>query len=142
MSNVLLVEDNPGDVELTRLAFETAGIACDINVAVSGEAAVQLLTEEASSADPSLPDLILLDLNLPGMGGHDFLRWLRSDQMLKRTPTIVLSSSAAAEDVGLSYDLAANSYVQKPIDMAGFVEVAQSINAFWLATAMLPSNSL
>lgn len=142
MSNLLLVEDNPGDVELTRLAFEAADIACDLRIAESGEAAVSRLKEDEGVAQRWIPDLILLDLNLPGMGGHDFLRWLKSDRKLKRIPAIVLSSSAAADDVVLSYDLAANGYVQKPSDMAGFVAVAKSIQSFWLATAKLPPASL
>ena len=135
MSKVLLVEDNPGDVELTRLAFETAGIGCDIRVAKSGEVAVEILAKEEEPAQTWIPDLILLDLNLPGMGGHDVLRWIKSDEKRRRIPVIALSSSASAEDVGLSYDLAANSYIQKPADMAGFVDVAKSIGTFWLDTA-------
>jgi len=135
MNRILLVEDNPGDAELTRLAFEAAGVECDLRVADSGEQALDLLAAD----DAWSPHLILLDLNLPGMGGHDLLRRLKAESVLKRIPVITLSSSASDEDIGLSYDLAANSYVQKPIDMAGFVVAVEAIAAFWLSTAKLPA---
>ena len=135
MNRILLVEDNPGDAELTRLAFETAGIECALDVANSGEKALEYL----ELSDTSAPQLILLDLNLPGMGGHDVLRRIKSDNALKRIPVIVLSSSASDDDIGRSYELAANSYVQKPIDMANFVRAVEAIGAFWLATANLPA---
>lgn len=135
MNKILLVEDNPGDAELTRLAFETAGVMCDLQVASSGEKALDHLETPESTA----PQLILLDLNLPGLGGHDVLRRIKSNDALKRIPVIVLSSSASDEDIGQSYDLAANSYVQKPIDMAGFVRVVEVIGAYWFSTAKLPA---
>lgn len=135
MNKILLVEDNPGDAELMRLAFETAGINCDLQVADSGEKALDYL----EAPEPSAPQLILLDLNLPGMSGHDVLRRIKSNAALKCIPVIALSSSASDEDIGLSYELAANSYVQKPADMAGFVRVVEAIGAFWFSTAMLPA---
>jgi CheY-like chemotaxis protein len=142
MNKILLVEDNPGDAELTRLAFEAAGIICDLQVAETGEKALDYLETPGSSApQSSAPQLILLDLNLPGMGGHDVLRRIKSNDALKRIPVVVLSSSASDEDIGLSYDLAANSYVQKPIDMTGFVRVVEAIGAFWFSTAKLPAQS-
>jgi CheY-like chemotaxis protein len=94
--------------------------------------------ENANLADVWAPNLVLLDLNLPTMTGHEVLKHLKEDETLRRIPVIVLSSSAAAEDVELSYDLSVNSYVQKPIDMPGFVEVAKSIAVFWLTMAKLP----
>lgn len=135
MNTILLVEDNPGDAELTRLAFETAGIDCDLQVADSGEKALDILEAPEGRA----PQLILLDLNLPGIGGHDVLRRIRSNKVLKRIPVLTLSSSASDEDIGMSYELAANSYVQKPIKMADFVRVVETIGAFWLSTAKLPA---
>ena len=113
MKKILLVEDNPGDADLARLAFETAEIECDIRVAESGEKALAIAAESANSATAWAPDLVLLDLKLPTMTGHDVLRRLKGDETLRRIPVIALSSSAAAEDIELSYDLSVNSYIQK-----------------------------
>ena len=138
MKKILLVEDNPGDADLARLAFETAEIDCEIRLAESGEKALEIATEFANSASAWAPDLVLLDLKLPMMTGHEVLRRLKEDETLRRIPVIALSSSAAAEDIELSYDLSVNGYIQKPINMAGFVEVAKSIADFWLTMAKLP----
>lgn len=132
MDRVLLVEDNPGDAELTRLAFEEAGVECELTVAESGERALELLDSRTEVGDRYRPDLILLDLNLPGMNGNEVLRNVKSSDGLKRIPVIAISSSAAETDVRESYDLHVNSYIQKPMDMAGFVEIVQVIGEFWL----------
>jgi two-component system, chemotaxis family, response regulator Rcp1 len=138
MKKILLVEDNPGDADLARLAFETAAIDCEIRVAASGEKALAIAGECANSPQAWTPDLVLLDLKLPTMTGHEVLKRLKEDETLRRIPVIALSSSAAAEDIELSYDLSVNGYVQKPIDMPGFIAVAQSIGVFWLTMAKLP----
>ena len=130
--------DYRAGLDLARLAIETAGIECEIRVAESGEKALAISAEFANGADVWAPFLVLLDLNLPTMTGHQVQKHLKEDETLSRIPVIVLSSSAAAEDVELSYDLSVNSYVQKPIDMPGFVEVAKSIAVFWLTMAKLP----
>lgn len=138
MNRVLLVEDNPGDVELTRLAFEEAGVVCELTVAETGERALELLATSAEAGDNYRPDLILLDLNLPGMNGNEVLRNVKSDNGLKRIPVIAISSSAAATDVLESYNLHVNSYIQKPMDMAGFVKIVQVIGEFWLTMTVQP----
>jgi CheY-like chemotaxis protein len=138
MKKILLVEDNPGDADLARLAFEEAEIDCEIRVAESGEKALAIATETGKSATAWAPDLVLLDLKLPIMTGHDVLKHLKEDKAFRRIPVIALSSSAASEDIGLCYDLSVNSYIQKPIDMAGYVDVAKTIGAFWLTVAKLP----
>lgn len=137
MDRVLLVEDNPGDAELTRLAFEEAGVECELTVAESGERALELL-ESPTDGDRYRPDLILLDLNLPGINGNEVLRNVKSSDGLKRIPVIAISSSAADTDVRESYDLHVNSYIQKPMDMAGFVEIVQVIGEFWLDMTIRP----
>lgn len=138
MDRVLLVEDNPGDAELTRLAFEEAGVECELTVAESGERALELLESVTEVGDRYRPDLILLDLNLPGMNGNEVLRNVKSSDGLKRIPVIAISSSAAETDVRESYDLHVNSYIQKPMDMAGFVEIVQVIGEFWLDMTIRP----
>lgn len=138
MNRVLLVEDNPGDVDLARLAFEEAGVLCELTVANSGEKALQVLKAPAGAGDKYRPDLILLDLNLPGMDGNEVLRNVKVDHELKRIPVIAISSSVADTDVLESYDLHANSYVQKPRDMAGLVKVMRAIGDYWLTIAKLP----
>lgn len=134
-NTVLLVEDNPGDVELTKLAFESAGVVCRLQTAESGEKALEYLSAAAEKDSNDIPDLVLLDLNLPGMDGHSVLARMKSDERFKNIPVLVLSSSAAADDIQRSYDLSANDYVQKPTNMADFVEIAKSINTSWLGTA-------
>lgn len=134
-NKVLLVEDNPGDVELTKMAFESAGIECLLQTAESGEKALEYLNEASETDSNDIPDLVLLDLNLPGMDGHSLLERMKSDERFKNIPVLVLSSSASADDVQRSYDLSANDYVQKPTNMADFVEIAKSINTSWLETA-------
>ena len=139
MNKILLIEDNPGDIELTRLAFEEAGVECDLNVAESGEHALKLLSTDVDETQGYRPDLILLDLNLPGMDGKEVLRNVKSHAGLRRIPVIALSSSAAETDILQLYDLHVNSYVQKPLDMVGFVSVVRAINEFWLRMAKLPT---
>lgn len=137
LSRILLVEDNPGDVELTKLAFETAGIDCILDTASSGELALSQLEKISKLSPGDIPRVILLDLNLPGMGGLSLLEWLKSDDRFRRIPVVMLSSSVAAEDIRNSYDLSANSYVQKPSSMRDFVEIAKSIETFWLRAPSL-----
>lgn len=138
MNRVLLVEDNPGDVELMRLAFEEAGVSCDLTVAETGEKALEILSVHANGAGSYRPDLVLLDLNLPGMDGKEVLRNIKSNKGLKHIPVIVVSSSVADTDVFQSYDLHVNSYIQKPLDMAGFVKIVRVIGEFWLKMTKLP----
>ncbi len=139
MKKILLVEDNAGDAELTRLAFETAGVDCELLVADTAEAAMALLSKSSSEVGKYVPDIILLDLNLPGINGRDLLGRIKTDDRLSRIPVIAMSTSDAADDVDRCYDLHVNSYVRKPMDMNGFVSVIKAIDAFWFSVAELPS---
>lgn len=136
---ILLVEDNPADIRLTREALGELLIQHRLTVAEDGLAALKYLTAE-STADPgSPPDLILLDLNLPRMNGLEFLAVVKSSEQFKSIPVIVMSSSAAPEDVAAAYRLNANSYTQKPLEIDQFISVMQTIRRFWLETALLPA---
>lgn len=132
--SVLVVEDNPGDVELTREAFKQCFAEVHIQVASSAMEALHLLRSNVNV----LPDLILLDLNLPGWGGKSLLKEIKSDGRLRKIPVIVLSNSSASDDVVESYSLNANCYIVKPLDIDIFFEKIKQIEAFWFHTALLP----
>lgn len=132
--NVLLIEDNPADVELTLEAFSQCRSDVCIDVMPSGIEALNRLQEQKEE----LPDLILLDLNLPGWDGKSFLKEIKSDNRLKRIPVIILSTSNAESDVAESYSLNANCYVVKPLDIDLFFEKIKRIEVFWLDTVLLP----
>ena len=130
---LLLVEDNPDDVELTLRAFAKHGIANQIVVARNGLEALSLLHGSAPNAEPGLvPELVLLDLNLPLLNGHEVLRRLRADPRTRRIPVVVLTSSQQDQDIVASYDLGANSFVQKPVDFLQFVEASRQLGLYWL----------
>jgi two-component system response regulator len=135
---ILLVEDNPGDVRLTREGLAEAKLANTLTVVNDGRSALELLRREAAYADATRPDLVLLDLNLPGFSGLDVLRELKADPLLRSIPIIVLSSSEAESDIARSYDLHANCYVTKPIDFTQFVDVVHAIEQFWFTIVKLP----
>lgn len=140
-AQVLLIEDNVGDAMLTRRAFKGAKIANELTIAKSGEEALAILLKEGEFAAASTPDLILLDLNLPQISGQDVLDFIKNNQNLKHIPVIVLSSSKAEQDVIKSYNLYANGYVVKPINIDNFTEVIQKIEAFWFALVVMPDQS-
>lgn len=125
---VLLIEDNPDDVLLTKRAFLRQNFSLRIEVAKDGHEALERLLGE----DPLLPDLILLDLKIPKLGGLDVLRRIRSDDHTKYIPVVVLTSSSEEVDILSSYDLGANSFLQKPVDFDKFVETAKEIGLYWL----------
>lgn len=133
-AEILLVEDNRGDVLLTRKAFQSAQIENRVSVAESGEAALERLRDEAQA----LPDLILLDLNLPRMSGRDVLGEIKTDERLRHIPVIILSSSAAEQDIARSYALHANAYVVKPVDLDSFRAAISTIEQFFLFLIELP----
>jgi two-component system, chemotaxis family, response regulator Rcp1 len=137
-AEILLVEDNPGDVILTRKAFEQAKIANNITIAKNGEEAMQLLRREGSYADAPVPDLILLDLNLPKKSGKDVLKEIKSDDVLKHIPVVVLTSSRAELDIVKSYGLHANSYIIKPVNLEKFGEIVATIERYWFTIVVLP----
>jgi CheY-like chemotaxis protein len=136
---VLLVEDSPGDVRLTREAFRDANPAINLHVAADGvEAMAFLLREEPYAAAPR-PDLILLDLNLPRMDGREVLARIKADAALMTIPTIILTTSESEADIVKSYQLRANSYLTKPVQLDTFENLVRSINDFWLTKAKLPA---
>ncbi len=136
--SILLVEDNPGDVRLTMEALKEGKVHNDLRVAADGVEAIAMLRREGKYAGLSRPDLILLDLNLPRMDGREVLAEIKTDPVLKRIPVVVLTTSKAEEDVMRSYNLYANCYVTKPVDLEQFIHVVRSIDGFWLSVVELP----
>jgi CheY-like chemotaxis protein len=141
MIQVLLVEDDPGDVLITKEAFEENKVRNQLNVVNDGVKALAYLRREAEYADALRPDLILLDLNLPKMGGHEVLEQIKSDADLCSIPVVVLTTSDAEEDVLRSYNLHANAYVTKPVDFERFLSVVRQIDDFFVSVVKLPRNS-
>ncbi len=141
MIQVLLVEDDPGDVLITREAFEENKVRNQLNVVNDGVKALAYLRKEEDFADAPRPDLILLDLNLPKMGGHELLEHIKSDVNLQSIPVVVLTTSDAEEDVLRSYNLHANAYVTKPVDFERFLSVVRQIDDFFVTVVKLPRNS-
>jgi CheY-like chemotaxis protein len=138
---VLLVEDDPGDVHMTREAFEDFKVANNLNVVSNGEDAIAFLRREGDYTDAPVPDLVLLDLNLPRKDGREVLREIKSDESLRHIPVVVLTTSSAEEDVLRSYDLHANAYVTKPVDFERFIEVVRRIDDFFVTVVRLPRRS-
>ncbi|HUU31511.1 MAG TPA: response regulator [Phycisphaerae bacterium] len=136
--HVLLVEDNPGDVRLTTEALREGKIPHHLHVVSDGVEAMAFLRREGPYADAPRPDLILLDLNLPKKDGREVLAEIKADENLKRIPVVVLTTSQAEEDILRTYELHANCYVTKPVDLQQFIAVIRAIEEYWLATARLP----
>lgn len=136
--DILLVEDNPGDVELTQEAFHEANIATRMHVARDGDEALDFLYRRGAHAEAVRPDIILLDLNMPGKNGKEVLEIIKQDYALKDIPVIVLTSSEADMDVAKSYSLHANAYIVKPLNLTQFVQVVQAVEMFWLSVVKLP----
>jgi CheY-like chemotaxis protein len=135
---ILLVEDNPGDVRLTREVLKDGRINNTLNVVGDGVEALAFLRREGRYADAVPQDLILLDLNLPKKDGREVLKEMKADPALRRIPVIILTTSSAELDVLSAYDLHANCYITKPVDLDQFVAVVRSIEDFWLAIVKLP----
>jgi len=135
---ILLVEDNPGDVRLTREALKEGKVRNKLNVVMDGDAALAYLRREGDYASATRPDLILLDLNLPKRDGREVLAEIKKDPSLKRIPVVILTTSSAEKDVLQTYDLQANCYITKPVQLAEFLSVVKSIDDFWLALVRLP----
>ncbi len=136
--DVLLVEDDPGDVLMTREAFEDNKVANRLSVVSDGFSALEFLRKEGEYAQAPTPDLILLDLNLPRMDGREVLQALKGDDELRRIPVVVLTTSEAEEDVLRSYSLHANAYVTKPVDFDRFIDVVRQIDEFFVSVVRLP----
>jgi two-component system, chemotaxis family, response regulator Rcp1 len=137
---VLLVEDSPGDVRLTMEAFREANVAIHLHVASDGVDAMAFLRHEGSHLRAPRPDLILLDLNLPRMDGRKVLEQIKGDDSLKMIPTVILTTSEAEADIVKSYQLHANCYLSKPVQLDAFENLVKSINDFWLTKVKLPSH--
>jgi chemotaxis family two-component system response regulator Rcp1 len=135
---ILLVEDSPGDVRLTREALKDARMYINLHVASDGIEAMEFLNREGENADVPRPDLILLDLNLPRKDGRQVLEEIKHNPALMTIPIVVLTTSASEEDVLQSYRLHANCYISKPVDLDGFLKVIESIDNFWLSIVKLP----
>lgn len=139
---ILLVEDNLGDVRLTQEAFRNVAPSLRLHVASDGVEALAFLKQEGVHSDAPRPDLILLDLNLPKMDGREVLVRIKADEDLKSIPTVILTTSDAAADVAESYRLQANCYLSKPVQLDAFEGLVKSINDFWLIKARLPQNQV
>ncbi|MBP7688179.1 MAG: response regulator [Thermoflexales bacterium] len=136
--DILLVEDNPGDADLAREALEDTKLHNRLHVVDDGEKALAFLRRQGAYAGVPRPDLILLDLNLPRKDGREVLAEIKSDDHLKRIPVVILTTSRAEEDVLKTYNLHANCYISKPIDLNQFMRVVKSIEDFWLSIVVLP----
>jgi len=139
---VLLVEDSPGDVRLTLEAFHQANPSVELHVASDGVEAMAYLRREGARSKAVRPDLILLDLNLPRMDGRQVLACIKEDAILKTIPTVILTTSGAEADIAKSYQLQANCYLCKPVQLEAFENLVKSINDFWLTAAKLPQPRL
>ena len=138
--NVLLIEDSPGDVRLTQEAFRAADVSIQLHVVTDGVEAMAFLHQEADHADAPRPDFILLDLNLPKMDGREVLARIKADAGLKTIPTVILTTSEAEDDIVSSYQLQANCYLSKPVQLPDFMDLVRSVNSFWLTMAKLPTH--
>ena len=134
LMRILLVEDSLADIELTLEALSGAKVANEVEVVRDGAAAIEYLNAAAGN----LPDMVILDLNLPRLSGHEVLAMMRADEILRRLPVAVLTTSSAEADVARTYDLGANCFLTKPVDVDQFVHVVQSIDDFWLGLVRLP----
>ena len=135
---VLLVEDSPGDVRLTREAFKDAKVHINLHVAPDGAEAMDFLNRQGKHSNVPRPDLILLDLNLPKKDGREVLEEIKQSPRLKSIPVVILTTSASDADILRSYRLHANCYITKPVGLDGFLQIVHSIDNFWLSVVKLP----
>lgn len=135
---ILLIEDNPGDVMLTKEAFSRMKVRNTIHTVTDGEQALAYLHRRPPYEAAQRPHLILLDLNLPGLDGREVLQEIKGDDALKSIPVVVMTSSEAETDIERSYELHANSYIVKPVGLQGFMDVVASIDEFWFSIVILP----
>lgn len=138
ISIILIVEDNLADVALVREVLRESSTPHTLLVAKDADEAIQVLRHKGKYASAPRPDLVLLDINLPGQSGHDLLREVKMDKALKTVPVIMLTSSGADADIELAYQNGANCYLQKPPDLKGYLDVIGSLDSFWLRVSILP----
>ncbi len=139
-AKILLAEDNPGDVRLTKEALNDGKIANELYVVGDGIQALNFLRRKGEYSDAPTPDLILMDLNMPRMDGREALAEIKSDDALKMIPIVILTSSAADQDILSAYNLHANCYITKPVDLEQFMDVVQKIEDFWFALVRVPNH--
>lgn len=137
---ILLIEDNPDDVDLMLEAFKEGRVRNRVNVAEDGAEALAFLRRTGNYTRVPRPDVILLDLNLPGMSGHEVLAEIKADPSLRRIPVVILTSSASEQDIVKSYNLSANCFITKPGDLNEFLSLVRAIDSFWLDVVTLPPN--
>ena len=136
---ILLVEDNPGDIRLTQEAFKESGINYKLHIATDGIEALNFLYQKDEYVDAPIPSIIILDLNLPKRDGREVLKSIKTNNTLKKIPVVILTTSKSEEDIFHTYDLHANCYITKPVDLDQFITVIQSIKHFWLSVVKLPN---
>lgn len=135
---ILLVDDNPGDIRLTREALKEGNIHHHLRIAMSGDEALTMLRHSRSDERAPLPDMILLDLNLPGKSGLEVLAEIKADDVLKKIPVVMLTTSGDAQDIQTAYDCHANCYIVKPVELDKFIQVIKSLENFWVGVVTLP----
>ena len=138
---ILLVEDNPGDVRLTEEALNESKLLLNVHVVGDGVEALAFIKREGNFSDAPHPDLILLDLNLPRMDGHEFLSKIKDDPDFRRIPVVILTVSKSEEDIFKTYDLHANCYITKPVNMEQFGKIVKSVEDFWFTIVKLPTDA-
>ena len=139
--NILLVEDDPGDQKLVKISLKNQRIANDLNIVNNGNEALDYLHRRGNFGDEApRPDLILLDLNMPGMNGKEFLKEIKGDESLRTIPVVILTTSDSEKDILESYDLQASGYVKKPVDIGEFKDVMKKVGEYWFALCKRPVN--
>jgi len=139
--HILLVEDNEGDIMLIEEAFDEVNLTRDMSVLKDGEKAIKFLKKEGKYSDAGVPDLIILDVNLPRVNGHEVLQFIKFDEKLKHIPVIMLTTSSSDKDIMLSYENHANCYMTKPVEVDDFLAAISKIEEFWIRLAQLPHNA-
>ena len=140
-AEILLVEDNPGDIRLLQEAFKEGGLTCTLHIARDGEQAMAFLNREGSYAKSPRPSLVLLDLNLPRKDGREVLAEIKSERELRSIPVVVFSTSTNPEDINRAYNLQANCYIVKPGDLDSLIDLSKLLECFWLRAVWLPAPS-
>lgn len=139
--HILLVEDNEGDIILTKEAFEDAKIINELSIVRDGKEAIDFLSKVGKYADVSTPNLILLDINLPKKNGHEVLKFIKENDDIKHIPVIMLTTSSSDKDINKSYESYANCYITKPVEVEDFLEIVSKIEDFWISIVKLPSKT-
>jgi len=137
--HILLVEDNEGDILLTREAFEEAKILTKLSIVRDGKEAIDFLNKQGKYSAAEMPDMLLLDVNLPKKNGHEVLRYIKGEENLKHIPVIMLTTSSSPKDINLSYNNYANCFITKPVDVNEFIGVIATIENFWISIVKLPT---